>query len=201
VKSSATKRVFDILLSLTGIGLLLPFSILIAFFIIVDSRGGVFFVQTRVGQDNRDFRLFKFRTMKVNSDKGLNLTVGNKDSRITRAGRILRKFKLDELPQLINVLIGDMSIVGPRPEVRKYVDMYNAEQMQILKMKPGLTDYASIKYRNENEVLEKAEDPEEFYIREVMPEKLKLNALYMKKQSIILDIRLIFQTAYAVIFE
>jgi lipopolysaccharide/colanic/teichoic acid biosynthesis glycosyltransferase len=198
MKSLALKRVFDIVCSLIGIIIVFPFFILIALAIVLESKGPGFYRQQRVGKDGKDFWLLKFRTMYTGSDKGLNLTVGNNDRRITRLGKILRKLKLDELPQLINVLKGDMSIVGPRPEVRKYVDMYNRQQRQILSLKPGITDYASIRYRNENELLLNAENPEDYYIREIMPKKLELNSIYMKNRSLMLDIRLVFITIYSV---
>lgn len=188
------KRLFDILASFCGLLLLSPFFILLAFAIIIDSRGGVFYFQTRVGRDNKDFRLFKFRSMATNSDKKGLLTVGCKDSRITKVGYFIRKYKLDELPQLINVLIGDMSLVGPRPEVRKYVDLYNEEQLKVLSVRPGITDYASIEYSNENEILANAIDPEKTYIEEVMPAKLVLNMKYIAEIGITTDLKLIFAT-------
>lgn len=188
------KRLTDVLFSFLGIIILSPFLILFSILIAIDSKGGVFFRQVRVGKGNNDFILFKYRTMYVNSDsKGL-LTVGSRDNRITKYGHFLRKYKLDELPQLFNVLIGDMSLVGPRPEVRKYVDMYNEEQLKVLSIKPGITDYASIKYSNENELLGNTDNPEEVYIKEIMPEKLKLNLYYIKHQSFKTDIKIIFDT-------
>lgn len=188
------KRLFDIIASFIGLIILLPFLLIIALLILTDSRGGIFYRQVRVGKDNKDFRLFKFRTMAKDSDKKGLLTVGGRDSRITRIGYYLRKYKLDELPQLLNVLIGDMSLVGPRPEVRKYVDMYNAEQRNVLSVKPGITDYASIEYSNENELLAKSQDPEQTYIKEVMPAKLLLNKKYIAEQGFSTDIKIIFRT-------
>ncbi|MGZ6523184.1 MAG: sugar transferase [Bacteroidia bacterium] len=188
------KRLLDIFFSLIGlIILLIPFLIISAL-ILIDSRGGVFYKQTRVGKNGIDFKLFKFRSMRTDADKAGLLTVGGRDNRITKIGYTLRKYKMDELPQLINVLIGEMSLVGPRPEVRKYVDMYTEEQKKVLKIKPGITDYASIEYSNENEILGKADDPEKVYITEIMPEKLKLNLKYIEEQSISTDLKIIFKT-------
>ena len=167
---------------------------LISFFVALGSRGGIFYRQIRVGKDNIDFSLLKFRTMHTGADKKGLLTVGARDSRVTGIGYTLRKYKLDELPQLFNVLMGDMSLVGPRPEVRKYVDMYNAEQKQVLSVKPGITDYASIEYVNENEVLAKAENPEQTYINEIIPHKLQLNLKYIKEQGFGTDLKIIFRT-------
>ena len=188
------KRLFDILFSFIVLVILFPFFIVIALFIVIDSRGGVFYKQVRVGKGGNDFKLFKFRSMKTNADKGSLLTVGGNDSRITRIGLFIRKYKLDELPQLINVLIGDMSLVGPRPEVRRYVDLYNDLQKQVLTVKPGITDYASIEYSNENEILGKAENPEQVYINEIMPAKLKLNLKYIADQSFSTDLKILFKT-------
>lgn len=193
------KRCFDIVFSLIGIALFSPFLILISAAIVVDSRGGIFYRQVRVGKNNRDFKILKFRTMKVNSDKSGLLTVGARDSRITRVGYFLRKYKLDEMPQLFNVLLGEMSFVGPRPEVRKYVDMYNAEQKKVLDVKPGITDYASIEYSNENEVLAKSGAPEQTYINEIMPHKLSLNLKYIGEQSFATDVKIIFRTIFKVV--
>lgn len=188
------KRLFDIFISLIGLICLLPFFLLIMLLISFDSRGGVFYFQTRVGINNKDFKLFKFRTMHVNADKKGLLTVGGRDSRITRIGYYLRKYKLDELPQLINVLFGTMSLVGPRPEVRKYVDYYDSEQLKILNVKPGITDYASLEYFDENELLAKSNEPEKTYILEVMPAKLKLNAKYIEEIGLLTDIKIILKT-------
>lgn len=185
---------FDIIFSFIGIILLLPVFVVISCLIILDSRGGIFYRQTRVGKNNVDFFLLKFRTMQTNADKKGLLTVGSRDSRITKIGYYLRKYKLDELPQLFNVLFGSMSLVGPRPEVRKYVDLYNAQQKQVLNAKPGITDYASIEYVNENEILAKADNPEQTYITEIMPHKLTLNLKYIEQQSFITDLKIIFKT-------
>ena len=193
------KRILDILCSFVVLVLLLPVWLVVALLIVLESRGGVFYVQKRVGKDNRDFNLYKFRTMRPDSDsKGL-LTGGARDSRITRVGYFLRKYKIDEFPQLLNILIGDMSIVGPRPEVRKYVDLYTPEQMRVLSVRPGLTDYASIRYVNENEVLAASDDPERTYIEEVMPAKLALNLQYIDNQSLKEDFKLIFKTFTAIL--
>ena len=188
------KRGIDILFSLIGLICLFPFFIFISFLIFITSKGGVFFVQLRVGKNNKDFKLYKFRTMVLNSDnKGL-LTVGNNDKRITKLGYYLRKNKLDELPQLINVLNGTMSLVGPRPEVRKYVNLYNSEQKSILDVKPGITDLASIMYFNENEILANSVNPEQTYINEIMPIKLELNKQYINEMSLLTDLKIIFKT-------
>lgn len=188
------KRLFDIFFSLIGLVILfIPF-LIIAVLISIDSKGGVFYKQKRVGKDGVDFGLLKFRSMASGSDKSGLLTVGGRDSRITKIGYTLRKYKIDELPQLINVLLGDMSLVGPRPEVRKYVELYNSDQKRVLSVKPGITDYASIEFSNENELLGKAENPEEVYINEIMPAKLKLNLKYIAEQGIRTDLKIIFST-------
>ena len=188
------KRLFDIVFSLLGLILLLPVFILLALLIIADSRGGVFYNQIRVGKNNKDFLLYKFRTMRPGADQKGLLTVGGRDPRVTAVGYFLRKFKLDELPQLFNVLNGSMSLVGPRPEVRKYVNLYNEEQKQVLKVRPGITDYASLEYFKENELLALSADPEKTYIEEVMPAKLKLNKRYLEQSGILTDIKIIFRT-------
>lgn len=188
------KRIFDIISSILGLILFSPFLIIISILILIDSKGGIFFKQQRVGKNNIDFGLLKFRTMKVDSEKQGQLTISNKDSRITKVGSFLRKYKLDEIPQLINVLKGEMSVVGPRPEVRKYVNLYTAEQLKVLTVKPGLTDLASLKYINENEILSKSSTPEKTYIEEIMQEKLKLNMEYIAKNNLWFDIKLIFKT-------
>ncbi len=193
------KRLLDILSSLLALVLLLPVWVAVSVAIVVGSRGGVFYKQIRVGKDNRDFNLYKFRTMRTGADQKGLLTVGERDSRITRVGYFLRKYKIDEFPQLINVLKGDMSIVGPRPEVRKYVDMYTSDQMRVLSVRPGLTDIASIQYVHENELLAASDDPEKTYIEEVMPAKLQLNLQYIDHQSLIGDLRLIGKTFAAIL--
>ena len=188
------KRLFDIICSFFVLLLLLPAFIIISLFIIFDSKGGIFYRQVRVGKGNEDFALYKFRTMAIGSDKSGQITIGENDTRITRVGKVLRKYKLDEFPQLLNILNGEMSIVGPRPEVRKYVELYTKEQLNVLSVKPGLTDYASLEYINESEILGNSEDPNQTYINEIMPIKLKLNLRYISKISFITDLSLIFKT-------
>lgn len=191
------KRLFDIIVSGTGLLFASPIFLLLAIWIKLDSKGPVFYRQVRVGRWNKDFRIYKFRSMRVGADKGSLITVGGRDPRITRSGYFIRKFKFDELPQLINVFLGDMSLVGPRPEVRHYVDMYNEEQLHVLDVRPGITDLASIKYRNENELLEQAEDPEWYYINVIMPDKLRLNLEYVANSSFFYDISMIFKTIWS----
>jgi lipopolysaccharide/colanic/teichoic acid biosynthesis glycosyltransferase len=187
-------RFFDILFSFFGILFLFPLFLVIYLLIILESSGGGFYLQNRVGKDGIDFKLFKFRSMAKGSDlKGL-ITIGGNDSRITKVGLFIRKYKIDELPQLFNVLIGDMSIVGPRPEVRKYVEMYTIEQSEVLKVRPGITDYASIEYSNENEILGAAENPNLVYINEIMPIKLKLNLKYIRNNKLNEYFKIIFLT-------
>lgn len=195
------KRLFDIVTSSCGLLLLSPLFLILAIWIKLDSNGLVFYRQVRVGRNNKDFRIFKFRSMRVGSDKGSLVTIGGRDPRVTRSGYFIRKFKFDELPQLINVFIGDMSLVGPRPEVRHYVNYWTSEQMHVLDVRPGITDPASIKFRNENALLEKAEDPERYYIEVVMQEKIKLYLEYVKKHHFWYDIELIFQTFRVIVTE
>ena len=195
------KRLFDILASGCGLLVLSPIFIIVAIWIKLDSPGPVFYRQTRVGRHNKDFRIFKFRSMRVGSDKGSLVTIGGRDPRVTRSGYSIRKFKIDELPQLINVFTGDMSLVGPRPEVRHYVNYWTPEQMRVLDVRPGITDPASIRFRNENELLEKAQDPERYYIDVIMQEKIKLYLEYVEKSSFWYDIKLIFQTFKVIITE
>lgn len=190
------KRLFDITASFFGILILSPLLIFIGLWVGLSSKGGVFYKQIRVGKNNKDFKLYKFRSMRVNSDKQGLLTVGSKDSRITKAGYFIRKYKIDELPQLINVLKGDMSFVGPRPEVRRYVDLYSEEQMKVLSVRPGITDPASIKYRNENDILSSESNPEQYYIQHIMPDKLKINIDYINTRTFFKDIKIIFQTIF-----
>jgi lipopolysaccharide/colanic/teichoic acid biosynthesis glycosyltransferase len=177
-------RVLDFAFSLIGLILLAPILIVLACIIKLTSKGPVFYMQSRVGKNGKDFKVFKFRSMFTDADKKGLLTVGGKDNRITPVGYYLRKYKLDELPQLLNVLKGEMSIVGPRPEVRRYVDLYNAEQRQVLNVLPGITDYASIAYRNENELLGMAANPEEMYVNEIMPKKIELNFSYIHNRNL-----------------
>jgi lipopolysaccharide/colanic/teichoic acid biosynthesis glycosyltransferase len=188
------KRSFDIIFSFLGLVILLPLFIFISIYILIDDSFPIFYLQERIGLNSKPFKLFKFRSMyKDAASKGL-LTVGNRDSRITKIGYFIRKYKIDELPQLFNVLIGDMSLVGPRPEVKKYIDLYNEEQKKVLSVKPGISDYASIAYSNENEILAKSNDPEKTYIQEVMPHKLALNLKYIQEQSFWVDLKIIFNT-------
>ena len=193
------KRIFDLLFSITGLLLLSPLFALIAIWIKAFDGGPVFYYQNRVGKDNVDFKMMKFRSMKAGSDKKGLLTIGSTDARITKPGLFLRKFKLDELPQLINVLIGDMSLVGPRPEVRKYVDLYTDEQKKVLSIKPGITDPVSLIYFNESEILGKSENPEIAYIEEIMPAKLKLALQYAEKAGVFYDIKVIIATLRKII--
>lgn len=193
------KRAFDILASAVGLILLSPLFLVVALWIKCDSRGPVFYRQTRVGRGNVDFQLFKFRSMFVDSDKKGLLTVGGHDSRVTKSGYFIRKYKLDELPQLINVFIGDMSFVGPRPEVRRYVNLYTKEQLHVLDVRPGITDRASVKYRNENDLLAKASNPEEYYVNVIMQDKLAINLDYVANHTLLSDISLIFSTFGAII--
>ena len=195
------KRLLDILVSGIGLICLSPLLLIVAIWIKLDSSGPIFYRQVRVGRYNKDFRIFKFRSMRIGSDKGSLVTIGGRDPRITRSGYFIRKLKIDELPQLINVLIGDMSLVGPRPEVRHYVNYWTPEQMHVLDVRPGITDPASIKYRNENELQAQAEDPEKYYIEVIMQEKIKLYLEYAEKSSFWYDIKLIFQTFWVIITE
>ncbi len=193
------KRLFDIIASGLGLLILSPLFLVVAVWVKLDSPGPVFYKQIRVGRNNKDFFLYKFRSMRVGSDKKGLITVGGHDPRVTRSGYYIRKYKLDEFPQLINVFKGDMSLVGPRPEVRKYVDLYTPEQMHVLDVRPGITDLASIRYRNENELLEQASDPEQYYRDVVMQDKLRINLEYVRNHSFLGDIRLIFNTFIAIV--
>lgn len=195
------KRIFDIVASGLGLLVLSPLFLVIAIWIKLDSPGPVFYRQVRVGRHNKDFPIFKFRSMRVGSDKGSLVTIGGHDPRVTRSGYFIRKFKIDELPQLINVFIGDMSLVGPRPEVRHYVNYWTPEQMHVLDVRPGITDPASIKFRNENELMENAENPEDYYINVIMQEKIKLYLEYVRNASFGYDIQLIFKTFWVIVSE
>lgn len=195
------KRFFDIVASGCGLLVLLPLYLVIAIWIKLDSKGPVFYRQVRVGRHNKDFRIIKFRSMRVGADKGSLVTIGGRDPRITRCGYFIRKYKLDELPQLINVFIGQMSIVGPRPEVRHYVDYWTKEQLHVLDVRPGITDPASIKFRNENELMEKADNPENYYINVIMQEKIRLYLEYVGKVGFWYDIKLIFKTFKVIVTE
>lgn len=193
------KRLFDVLVSFTGIVVLLPLFVLIGCAIVFTSRGGALFRQVRIGQGGRPFVLYKFRSMVKGAEMSGTLTTSRKDERITKPGRFLRASKLDELPQLFNVLKGDMSIVGPRPEVPEFVELYTEEQRRVLTLRPGITDYASIKYANENALLSEFDDPVKGYIEQVMPDKLKLNLSYLEEQSMMTDIKIIARTALRII--
>jgi lipopolysaccharide/colanic/teichoic acid biosynthesis glycosyltransferase len=193
------KRLFDLVFSFFGLVFLSPVLLLIIVLMLATSKGPIIYKQVRVGRNNKDFKIFKFRTMHVNADKLGLLSVGDRDPRITQIGYYLRKFKLDELPQLANVLRGDMSFVGPRPEVRKYVNLYNQEQMQVFKVRPGITDLASIEFRNESELLANQEDPDSYYINVIMPKKLQINLDYLKERTLIKDVGVIVKTFLAII--
>lgn len=195
------KRIFDVVASGLGLLVLGPLFLILAIWIKLDSKGPVFYRQVRVGLHNKDFRIFKFRSMRVGADKGSLVTIGGRDPRVTRSGYYFRKFKLDELPQLINVFIGDMSLVGPRPEVRHYVNYWTPEQMHVLDVRPGITDPASIKFRNENELMEKVADPEKYYIGVIMQEKIKLYLDYVDNHTFWGDIGLILKTFWTIIKE
>ena len=187
-------RIFDILLATLGLVILSPLLIFVYVAIVLESRGGGFYRQERTGRYGKPFRLIKFRSMYVNADKHGLITVGGHDNRITRVGYYIRKYKIDELPQLINVVKGDMSIVGPRPEVKKYTDLYTEEQCKILDVRPGITDYASIKYVDENEILGTSDNPERTYIEHIMPDKIKLNMIYISQNGIKEYFKIIFLT-------
>lgn len=196
-----TKRIFDIVLATTGLIILSPLFVVISILIVLDSKGAVLYRQIRVGRNMLDFNLYKFRTMFVRpADQNL-LTIGNNDRRITKVGGFLRKYKLDELPQLLNILKGNMSFVGPRPEVRKYVNLYTEEQIKVLSVKPGITDWASIEFRNENELLEKVDDPETYYIEKIIPAKIQQNMRYINHNSVLGDIKIIWLTINKVIIN
>jgi lipopolysaccharide/colanic/teichoic acid biosynthesis glycosyltransferase len=193
------KRTFDFIFSFFGLLVLSPVFLIIALIILTESRGGAFYFQVRVGLHKKPFTIFKFRTMFVNADKIGLLTIGMKDKRITKSGCFIRKYKLDELPQLFNVLIGDMSFVGPRPEVQKYVNLYSDLQLKVFTVKPGITDFASLKFSKENEILGRAKDPEAVYIREIMPLKLELNLKYIEERSFLTDLKIIFKTISGIV--
>jgi lipopolysaccharide/colanic/teichoic acid biosynthesis glycosyltransferase len=193
------KRLADIVFSTIGLLFLSPFLVIVACLILLSSKGGVLYRQKRVGKDNKDFTMYKFRTMGLGSDKSTLITVGDRDSRITGVGYYLRKYKLDELPQLINVVLGDMSLVGPRPEVRKYVDQYSEEQLKVLSVRPGITDFASIQYSRESELLGKAEDPEWEYIHNILPAKLELNLKYIRERGFVTDMKIILKTLVKIV--
>ncbi|MBN4071369.1 sugar transferase [Crocinitomix catalasitica] len=194
-----SKRIFDVISSLVVLQILLPFLLVFALIILIGSKGGVLYSQERVGKNGKIFHLLKFRSMKVNADKEGQLTVGD-DHRVTNFGKFLRASKMDEIPQLLNIIVGQMSVVGPRPEVQKYVHLYNAEQLKVLSVKPGLTDLASVEYMNEQEQLGQAVNPEEHYVNVIMPKKLELNLDYIEKRNFLFDLRLIFKTIGKILF-
>lgn len=187
-------RFFDIIFSIIGLVILSPLFIVLYLLIRIESRGGGFYSQERIGKNGKPFKLYKFRSMRIGSDKKGLITIGEKDNRITKTGFILRKYKLDELPQLWNVFIGDMSLVGPRPEVKKYTDLYTEEQKQVLQVRPGITDWASIKYVDENKILGESKDPDEAYVNLIMPNKIKLNMVYIQHQTLGEYFKIIFTT-------
>lgn len=187
-------RFFDTLFSIIGLVLLSPLFTVLYFLIRIESQGGGFYSQERIGKNGKPFKLFKFRSMRIGSDKKGLITIGEKDNRITKTGFILRKYKLDELPQLWNVFIGDMSLVGPRPEVKKYTDLYTKEQKQVLQVRPGITDWASIKYVDENKILGESKDPDDAYVNLIMPNKIKLNMVYIQHQTLGEYFKIIFTT-------
>lgn len=188
------KRVFDIIVSSLILLFFLPVGLLISILIILESKGGVFYLQERVGLKGEPFYLYKFRTMRPDSDKAGKLTVGMRDPRITKVGYFIRKYKIDEFPQFLNVISGKMSIVGPRPEVQEYVDLYNDEQVKILSVKPGITDYASLEYFDESRLLGESGNPRETYIKEIMPSKIKLNQKYLENPTVFHDIQIMWKT-------
>ena len=192
-------RFFDILFSLLGLLLLSPLFVILCLAICLESKGGAFYIQERIGLNGKPFGLYKFRSMRIGSDSEGLLTIGERDNRITRIGYFMRKTKMDELPQLLNVLKGDMSLVGPRPEVRKYTDLYTEEQRRVLSVRPGITDYASIEYVHENELLSQAEDPERMYIEKVMPDKIKLNMKYLEHYTVGEYFKIIFLTLISLV--
>lgn len=190
------KRLFDIIFSSIGLIVLSPVLIILCIIIKLDSKGPIFYLQKRVGKGNINFNIIKFRSMKIGAEENFPLAKDQYHKQITKVGKYLRKYKLDELPQLINVLKGDMSFVGPRPVLRKFVDLYTPGQMKVLDIRPGITDFASIKYRNEYEILNSVDNPAEYYINVIMQDKLALNLEYIKNQSLWLDIKLIFKTIF-----
>ena len=187
-------RFFDIIFSIMGLVILSPLFIVLYLLIRIESKGGGFYSQERIGKNGKPFKLYKFRSMRIGSDKKGLITIGEKDNRITKTGFILRKYKFDELPQLWNVFIGDMSLVGPRPEVKKYTDLYTEEQKQVLHVRPGITDWASIKYVDENKILGESKTPDEAYVNLIMPNKIKLNMVYIQNQTLGEYFKIIFTT-------
>jgi hypothetical protein len=195
------KRIFDVLFSGFVLLCFMPIGLLLAILILLESKGGVFFKQVRIGKNGTPFYLFKFRSMFIDAESMGKITIGSRDPRITRVGFYIRRYKLDEFPQFINVIRGEMSIVGPRPEVKEYVDLYSEEQRKILAVKPGITDYASLTYFHENEILAKSENPQQTYIQEVMPEKIRLNEKYLANPTLLQDISIIRKTVVKMFFS
>jgi len=195
------KRIFDVLFSGFVLLCFMPIGLVLAILILVESKGGVFFKQVRIGKNGTPFYLFKFRSMFIDAESMGKITIGSRDPRITRVGFYIRRYKLDEFPQFINVIRGEMSIVGPRPEVKEYVDLYSEEQRKILAVKPGITDYASLTYFHENEILAKSENPQQTYIQEVMPEKIRLNEKYLANPTLLQDISIIRKTVVKMFFS
>lgn len=189
-------RFLDIFFSSIGLIILSPVFILLAIWIKIDSTGPVFYKQLRVGLRGKEFKLFKFRSMRLDADKSGLLTVGGRDPRITKSGYVIRKYKLDELPQLLNVLVGEMSLVGPRPEVSKYTNLYTPEQRKVLDVRPGITDWASIEFKHENDILAQSSDPEKTYIEEIMPRKIELNKIYIENKTVMAYFNIIFKTIF-----
>ena len=195
------KRIFDLVTSVIGLLILLPILVVVAIWVKLDSTGPILFKQTRVGYAGKYFQIYKFRTMVVNAEViGAQITSGD-DHRITKIGKVLRKYKLDELPQLINVLVGEMSLVGPRPEVPKYVKLYNEAQKRVLQALPGITDLASLEFRNENELLVGKENVEEFYVQQIMPQKLLLNLEYIDQAGLLFDLKIIVRTIWRIVMD
>ncbi|MCB8964129.1 MAG: sugar transferase [Bacteroidales bacterium] len=193
-------RFFDIFFSLIGIILFMPFAFIVSLFILIESGFPIIFKQVRVGKEGKNFELYKFRSMYRDSEKKGLITVGGRDPRITKVGYFLRKFKIDELPQLLNVLLGHMSLVGPRPEVRRYVELYTPEQNFVLSVRPGITDFASIFFRNENKLLEKSDDPHSYYLQEIIPQKIALNMVYINNRSLKLYFKILFTTLFRILW-
>ncbi|MGB1309085.1 MAG: sugar transferase [Oceanihabitans sp.] len=193
------KRIFDICFASIALLFCSPIIVIIALLIKTIDKGKVFYKQKRVGKNQKEFTIFKFKTMQVGSEKNGLLTIGNSDSRITKVGYFLRKYKLDEIPQFFNVLLGNMSIVGPRPELQHYVNYYTKEDISVFNIKPGITSFASIKFKNEVELLKKASNPEAYYLNTILPEKLKLNKQYVASHNLIVDLKIILQTFFALI--
>ncbi|MBR1410686.1 MAG: sugar transferase [Prevotella sp.] len=191
-------RFFDIVLSGFGLVCLSPFLLIIYICIRCESKGGGFYAQERIGKDGVPFKLYKFRSMRVGADRGSLITIGDRDPRVTNVGHFLRSYKFDELPQLWNVLKGDMSIVGPRPEVEKYTRLYTDEQRKVLSVRPGVTDWASIKYIDENTILGEAEDPDKAYVEQIMPDKIKYNMKWIQKQTVYEYFRIILHTFFRI---